>query len=103
MEFPRLPGSLPGPPSLDTLISSADRALRSVFAPARAARPSPAGGTAGDLSDAERREAAALMRVNHTGEVAASAPMANDPAYQSGLRKLVRDCSSDKRASHQAR
>lgn len=65
--------SLPPLPSLDTLISTADKALRSVFAPARAARPSPATGPAPDLSEAERRESGALMRVNHTGEVAAQA------------------------------
>jgi len=69
--------SLPQPPSMDALISTADKALRSIFAPARAARPVPVPppGTspAPELSDAERRESAALMRVNHTGEVAAQA------------------------------
>ena len=65
--------SLPPLPSLDTLISTADKALRSVFAPARAARPSPATGTAPELTQAQRRESGALMRVNHTGEVAAQA------------------------------
>lgn len=69
MELPRLPA----PPSLDTLISTADKALRSIFAPARAARPAPATGAAPALSEAERRESGALMRVNHTGEVAAQA------------------------------
>src|ERR1700759_5109518 len=81
---------------LDTLIVAADRALRAVFAPARASRPmptetSPASATSADvpgpshtlpsdalpsnaeLLDAERRESAALMRVNHAGEVAAQA------------------------------
>ena len=95
---------------LDTLISAADRALRSVFAPARASRPmpvpqpepaamphprpafdEPAAGvrdsTASDppgatartdtaasaLSDSEKRHSAALMRVNHSGEIAAQA------------------------------
>ncbi len=65
--------SLPPLPSLDNLISTADKALRSVFAPARAARPSPATGPATELNDAQRRESGALMRVNHTGEVAAQA------------------------------
>ena len=65
--------SLPQPPSLDTIISVADKALRSIFAPARAARPSPAVGPVPDLTDAQRRESGALMRVNHTGEVAAQA------------------------------
>ena len=74
MKFP----SLPQPPSLDTLISTADKALRSIFAPAQAARPLPVpvpvpAPSAAELSDAERRESAALMRVNHTGEVAAQA------------------------------
>jgi ubiquinone biosynthesis monooxygenase Coq7 len=69
MELPLLPTL----PSLDTLISTADKALRSIFAPARAARPSPATGPAAELTDAERRESGALMRVNHTGEVAAQA------------------------------
>ncbi|MDB6041761.1 MAG: ubiquinone biosynthesis [Gammaproteobacteria bacterium] len=65
---------------LDALISAADRALRSVFAPAHASRPVPgqleaAAGTeqSGRLSDADRRAAAALMRVNHAGEIAAQA------------------------------
>jgi 3-demethoxyubiquinol 3-hydroxylase len=65
--------SLPPLPSLDTFISTADKALRSVFAPARAARPSPATGPAPELPEAERRKSGALMRVNHTGEVAAQA------------------------------
>lgn len=69
MEFP----SLPPLPSLDALISTADKALRSVFAPAQASRPSPARGPAGELTEAQRRESGALMRVNHTGEVAAQA------------------------------
>jgi ubiquinone biosynthesis monooxygenase Coq7 len=60
--------------SLDTLIGVADRALRSVFAPARASRPLPVPpGPASELSEAQRRESGALMRVNHTGEVAAQA------------------------------
>ena len=112
---------------LDTLISAADRALRAVFAPARASRPmpvppstaspstaaaagTPAPTTAGApgptstppvvpeipgasalpaltsepvtretqdrraaIADAERRTSAALMRVNHAGEIAAQA------------------------------
>ncbi len=59
---------------LDSAIAAADRALRSVFAPARSTRPAPgAPGNTPDLPDAERRRAAALMRVNHTGELAAQA------------------------------
>jgi ubiquinone biosynthesis monooxygenase Coq7 len=86
---------------IDPLISAADRALRAIFAPAHASRPVPdaappvnlgssavganasqpvgalestalpAAATA--LSEADRWESAALMRVNHSGEVAAQA------------------------------
>ena len=62
---------------LDPFIAAADRALRAIAAPAHATRPCPAPApgqaAAPDLSDAERRQAAALMRVNHAGEVAAQA------------------------------
>ena len=60
---------------LDPAIAALDRGLRSVFAPARASRPLPGGpGQSPDpLPDAERRESAALMRVNHSGELAAQA------------------------------
>ena len=64
--------------SLDTWIGAADRALRALFAPAHASRPvpqpaTPAEGSASELSPDERRRAAALMRVNHAGEIAAQA------------------------------
>ena len=60
---------------LDAAIAALDRGLRAVFAPATATRPVPAGGGAGadPLTDAERRASAALMRVNHAGELAAQA------------------------------
>lgn len=139
---------------LDTLISAADRALRSVFAPARAARPTPlpppalpaapqpgsvsddlatgagahrtsnagatsatqapeyptAGSATGnappasamprraiDLTDAEKRTSAALMRVNHAGEIAAQALyhgqalMARSTATRELLLKAARE------------
>ena len=58
---------------LDPLIGALDRALRAVFAPARAERPVPGSPGATELSEPERRHSAALMRVNHSGEVAAQA------------------------------
>jgi 3-demethoxyubiquinol 3-hydroxylase len=65
---------MPEPPSLDSIISVADRALRAICAPAKASRPLPAApDVPPELSDAERRKSGALMRVNHTGEVAAQA------------------------------
>lgn len=57
---------------LDSFLAAADRALRAVLAPAQGARPTPEAPET-DLSEAERQEAARLMRVNHAGEVAAQA------------------------------
>jgi 3-demethoxyubiquinol 3-hydroxylase len=61
---------------MDALIIAADSALRTVFAQHHASRPMPTGvgnGSEHALSDAEKRESAALMRVNHVGEVCAQA------------------------------
>jgi 3-demethoxyubiquinol 3-hydroxylase len=59
---------------LDTLICAADRALRTLAAPVSTRRASPAAGLPQpDLAPDERREAAALMRVNHVGEICAQA------------------------------
>lgn len=60
---------------LDRLVSSIDSALRTVAAPPHASRPLPVAQPDADatLSADERREAAALMRVNHVGEVCAQA------------------------------
>src|SRR5690606_11030785 len=60
---------------LDRLVSTADNALRTLAGNGNLAqRPSPAGnGDSQSLSDAERRHAAGLMRVNHSGEVCAQA------------------------------
>jgi len=60
--------------SIDVLIGEFDRALRAVAGVAEAARRSPAEGVAeSDLAAGEREHAAALMRVNHVGEVCAQA------------------------------
>jgi len=60
--------------SIDRLIVEFDRALRTVAGPARASRPSPAARvTESELAPNERAHAAALMRVNHVGEVCAQA------------------------------
>ena len=59
---------------LDRLIGEFDRALRAVTGVHRASRPSPGEPIPeADLSEAERAHAAALMRVNHVGEVCAQA------------------------------
>jgi len=59
----------------DRILIEAERALGTVFgAVPEASRPSPAIGMAeAELNEDERRHAAGLMRVNHTGEVCAQA------------------------------
>lgn len=60
--------------NLDTLIIEFDKGLRTLFAPAPTVRERPGRGLPQPtLSDAERRHAAGLMRVNHAGEVCAQA------------------------------
>jgi ubiquinone biosynthesis monooxygenase Coq7 len=59
---------------LDRLLAGIERALETVAGAPEANRTSPAHGAAHtELDDAERRHAAGLMRVNHTGEVCAQA------------------------------
>jgi ubiquinone biosynthesis monooxygenase Coq7 len=60
--------------STHALILAADSALRTLFAEPRASRPAPMATTAElELTENEQRESAALMRVNHVGEVCAQA------------------------------
>lgn len=63
--------------TLDRLITTFDLGLRTVFASPHAARPYPASGAAAntdtDLDAVGRARSAALMRVNHVGEVCAQA------------------------------
>ena len=59
---------------MDTLVSSADLALRTLTGSAHAARPMPLATTPdAELTPEERRLSGALMRVNHVGEVCAQA------------------------------
>ncbi len=59
---------------VDRAFALFDRSLRTLAAPARAQRPCPEAQSAtGSLSEQEAREAAALMRVNHVGEICAQA------------------------------
>src|SRR5690606_14490209 len=58
----------------DGLIAALDEGLRTLHGAVAAARPSPASALAEPrLSAPERRASAALMRVNHAGEIAAQA------------------------------
>ncbi|MBQ4855422.1 2-polyprenyl-3-methyl-6-methoxy-1,4-benzoquinone monooxygenase [Rhodanobacter sp. B2A1Ga4] len=58
----------------DRLLAGCERALEAIAGTPRAHRPSPAAGLAeAEFDEAERRHAAGLMRINHTGEVCAQA------------------------------
>lgn len=59
---------------MNALILAADSALRTLWAEPRASRPNPAANVATlNLTEQERRQSGALMRVNHVGEVCAQA------------------------------
>ena len=83
---------------LDSLIGGFDRALRTLSGTVTPARPMP--GARLDepaLEPRERRDAAGLMRVNHTGEVcaqalyAAQAIVARDPDVRERYARAARD------------
>ncbi|MBN8441632.1 MAG: 2-polyprenyl-3-methyl-6-methoxy-1,4-benzoquinone monooxygenase [Thauera sp.] len=89
---------------IDQLILEFDKGLRTVFAPARTVRPVPGDDLAeAPLEEAERRHAAALMRVNHVGEICAQALyqgqalMSRDPAIKDALKQ-----ASDEETEHLA-
>ncbi len=60
--------------NLDSLIVAFDNGLRTLLAPAHSARPYPDARVAeANLGNEEKKLAAALMRVNHSGEICAQA------------------------------
>ncbi len=89
---------------IDQAILQFDRALRTVFAPARSVRPVPGADLPeAALDDGERRHAAALMRINHVGEICAQALyqgqaiMSRDPVIREALQH-----ASDEETEHLA-
>lgn len=82
--------------ALDSLLVSADSALRTLSGGARAARPAPNVPPA-ELPPHERRLAGALMRVNHVGEVCAQALYqaqaltSSDPALRAQMAAAARE------------
>ena len=59
---------------IDNLIGNFDLALKTLVpGSVHASRPNPGAKGAADLSDEEKKHAAGLMRINHTGEVCAQA------------------------------
>ena len=82
--------------NVDTLITEFDSALRTVFTTARSTRPVPGDALPdAELSDAERQTTAALMRVNHVGEICAQALYqgqaltSRDPDIRDALRQAA--------------
>ena len=82
----------------DRLIGSIDQALRTLLGGSSATRPYPAEEIAETVDQqTERRHAAALMRVNHSGEVAAQAlyqgqaAVAASSSTQSALMEAARE------------
>ncbi|MGB5851974.1 MAG: 2-polyprenyl-3-methyl-6-methoxy-1,4-benzoquinone monooxygenase [Rhodanobacter sp.] len=81
---------------LDRLLMAGERALEAIAGTPPAMRPSPDAGIAeADLDEAERRHAAGLMRVNHTGEVCAQ-------ALYVGQAALARDAHNREHLLHAA-
>ena len=83
---------------IDSLIVGFDRALRTLAGTASSARAQPGGELPeSSLSAEDRRHAAGLMRVNHTGEVcaqalyAAQALTARDPAIKARFAAAARE------------
>ena len=98
MRYHRAMAFPPAPPSIDDLIVGFDRALRTLAGVATSSRPIPGAHLPPtELDEAERRRAAGLMRVNHTGEVcaqalyAAQALVARDPDVKARFAAAARD------------
>ena len=84
---------------LDRLLAGVNNALRTVSTPAgRPARPYPAADVdESELDDRKRAHAAGLMRVNHSGEVAAQglyqghAAVARDPSIEAQMQRAANE------------
>lgn len=78
--------------NLDNLIVEFDKGLRTLFSRAQTVRPFPDAGLGdAEMNEGEKKHAAALMRINHTGEICAQALYqgqaltARDPEVQQKL------------------
>ncbi|HEY3809617.1 MAG TPA: 2-polyprenyl-3-methyl-6-methoxy-1,4-benzoquinone monooxygenase [Steroidobacteraceae bacterium] len=83
--------------ALDSMLTVADQTLRTLFAPARSARWPDLPADDAALTPGERRHAAALMRVNHAGEIAAQglyrgqAALSRNPAVREFLERAANE------------
>jgi ubiquinone biosynthesis monooxygenase Coq7 len=83
---------------MDRFLGAADAALKTLFAKPRALQPRPCADTpAPELNTADRRLAAALMRVNHVGEVCAQALYTAQAlaTQDEGLRRQLEKASEE--------
>ncbi|HMV53914.1 MAG TPA: 2-polyprenyl-3-methyl-6-methoxy-1,4-benzoquinone monooxygenase [Rhodocyclaceae bacterium] len=83
---------------IDRLICEFDKGLRTVFSNARSGRQIPGDNLPDvEMSDADRRHVAALMRVNHVGEICAQALyqgqaiMSSQPLIKSALEQAANE------------
>ena len=83
---------------IDRILGAADQALRTLFATPRSTRPCPVvPAEATHLGAQEKQHAAALMRVNHVGEICAQALYqgqaltARDPEARATLEQAARE------------
>src|ERR1700723_1345480 len=80
---------------VDLVIGEIDKVIKTLSVPPRATRAAPQVPVRAPLEEAERRESVRLMRVNHSGEVAAQALYqgqaltARDPELKSTMRQAA--------------
>jgi 3-demethoxyubiquinol 3-hydroxylase len=80
---------------IDRIFGEIDKAIKTLSAPARSSRTAPAVAEGPALQDFERAESVRLMRVNHSGEVAAQALyqgqalVAREPKVAAALRQAA--------------
>jgi ubiquinone biosynthesis monooxygenase Coq7 len=91
--------SASSPDPLDRLIAGFDRALRAVAGVQETRRPLPAQAMPGELPEDARRHSAALMRVNHVGEVCAQALYEGQAlaAREGGTRESLQRAAEEER------
>lgn len=84
--------------NLDRVIVEFDKGLRTLFSRAQSVRPFPDAGLAEpELSAGEKKHAAGLMRINHSGEICAQALYqgqaltARDPQVQEQLQQAAQE------------
>src|SRR5271169_5068486 len=88
---------------IDRVIGEIDKGIKTLFAPDRPSRDPPAAPEGETLKEAQRERSARLMRVNHSGEVAAQALYQGQAltAGDAGLEAAMRHAAAEE-ADHLA-